>query len=308
MPAWTAEDIPSQSGQVAIVTGASSGIGAAAAEDLAAKGAEVVLAVRNQARGDIVRARILGKHPGANVSISLLDLADIASIRAFAERTKATQPKIDILLNNAGLGMQAARAVTKDGFERQLGTNHLGHFALTGLLVPALLRAPAPRVVTIASIAHKRGQIDFANLQGERAYAGMKIYAQSKLANLMFALELDARARAASSKLASLGAHPGIAATGFLAAIGQPAYLEAVGNLVLKLFGQDSSHGALPGLYAATMPDARGGQYWGPDGFAELRGAPALAKIAPQAKNIETRQRLWTISEELTGVSFPPLA
>jgi NAD(P)-dependent dehydrogenase (short-subunit alcohol dehydrogenase family) len=305
---WTVTDIPSQAGRLAIITGASSGIGAAAADVLAGKGAEVVLAVRDQRRGDTIQARILAGNPGAKVSVSLLDLADLSSVRAFAGRLNDAQQPVDILLNNAGLGMQADRAVTSDGFERQFGTNHLGHFALTGLLVPALLRAPAPRLVTIASIAHLRGRIDFDDLQGARRYAGMKTYSQSKLANLMFALELDARARAARSKLASLAAHPGLAATGFLTAIGLPAYQESIGNFIFKIFGQDSAHGALPGLYAATMTDAKGGQYWGPDGFREMRGTPALAKISPRAQDQETRQRLWTVSEELTGVHFPALA
>jgi NAD(P)-dependent dehydrogenase (short-subunit alcohol dehydrogenase family) len=237
----------------------------------------------------------------------LLDLADLSSVRAFAGRMDRSLRQVDVLLDNAGLGMQAVRATTVDGFERQFGTNHLGHFALTGLLVPALLRAPAPRVVTIASLMHRRGRIDFGDLQGARHYAGGKAYSQSKLANLMFALELDARARAARSKLTSVAAHPGLAITGFVAATGMPTYQQAIGNFVVRLLGQDAAHGALPGLYAATMPDVKGGQYWGPDGIGEMRGAPALAKIAARARDHETRQRLWAVSEELTGVRFPAL-
>jgi NAD(P)-dependent dehydrogenase (short-subunit alcohol dehydrogenase family) len=305
MPEWTIADILSQTGRIAVITGASSGIGAAAAEALAGKGAEVVLAVRDQSRGEAIRSRILAKSPGANITVSLLDLADLSSVRAFAGRMDSSLRQVDVLLNNAGLGMQAVRATTVDGFERQFGTNHLGHFALTGLLVPALLRAPAPRVVTIASLMHRRGRIDFGDLQGARHYAGGKAYNQSKLANLMFALELDARARAARPKLTSVAAHPGLAITGFVAAIGMPAYQEAIGNFITRLVGQDAAHGALPGLYAATMPDVKGGQYWGPDGLGEMRGAPALAKISAPAQDRETRQRLWAVSEVLTGVRFP---
>ena len=308
MPPWTLDQIPDQTGRVAIVTGASSGIGAVAAEALAARGADVVLGVRDRSRGEATRAGILGRHPGAKVTVSIVDMASLASVRDFAERTADTLPRVDVLLNNAGLGMQSKRAVTVDGFERQFATNHLGPFALTGRLVPALLRSPAPRVVAIASIAHTRGAIDFGDLQGAAKYKGGTAYSQSKLADLIFAFELDRRARAASSRLVSVAAHPGVATTGFVAAIGLPAPVVAFGNFAIGLFGQDAAHGALPGLYAATMPDVQGGQYWGPDGFMEVRGSPRLAKIAPQALDRATWLRLWTKSEELTGVSYPPLA
>ena len=298
---------PDQTGRFAIVTGASSGIGAVAAETLAALGGEVVLAVRDQGRGEATRAGILARQPSAKVRVSVVDMASLASVRDFAERMADTLPRVDVLLNNAGLGLQSKRAVTVDGFERQFGTNHLGHFALTGLLVPALLRSPAPRVVAIASIAHRRGTIDFGDLQGEKTYNGSKAYGQSKLADLIFAFELDRRARAASSRLMSVAAHPGVATTGFVAATGLPGPAVALGNLAIRLFGQDAARGALPGLYAATMPDVQGGQYWGPDGFLEVRGEPALAKSAPQALDRATWLRLWTVSEELTGVTYPPL-
>jgi NAD(P)-dependent dehydrogenase (short-subunit alcohol dehydrogenase family) len=197
--------------------------------------------------------------------------------------------------------------VTADGFERQFGTNHLGHFALTGLLMPVLLRAPAPRVVTIASIAHRGGHIEFDDLQAARRYDGDKAYAQSKLANLLFAFELDRRARAAGAQLASVAAHPGIAATGFLAATGLRGIVGAFGPLVIRLIGQDAARGALPGLYAATMPEVQGGQYWGPDGFREIRGMPKLATSTALAQDGEVARRLWTVSETLTGVVYPPL-
>ena len=307
MPIWTSASVPDQNGRVVVVTGASSGIGSEAADVLAGRGAHVVLAVRDQGRGEATRAGILARHPAARVTVSLVDMASLASVRAFAERLSGTVPQVDILLNNAGLGLQRTRAVTVDGFERQFGTNHLGHFALTGLLMPLLLRAPAPRVVAIASIAHRRGRIDFGDLQGERRYNGSKAYSQSKLANVMFAFELDRRARAARSKLTSVAAHPGIASTGFIAAIGMPRILLGLVEGGARIVGQDAARGALPGLYAATMPDVQGGQYWGPDGVLEVRGMPALAKTAPQGLDRETWQRLWAVSEQLTGVAYPPL-
>ena len=309
MPRWTPANMPDQAGRIVVVTGGSSGIGAEAADVLAGRGAQVVLAVRAQARGDAVAARIRARHPQAQVAVSLLDVAALDSVRAFARRLADTYPRVDVLLNNAGLGLQRTRAVTADGFERQFGTNHLGHFALTGLLMPALLAAPSPRVVAISSIAHRRGRIDFDDLQGERRYNGSKAYSQSKLANLMFAFELDRRARADGGHLLAVAAHPGIATTGFVAATGLPRIAVAVINAGVGAFGQDAAHGALPGLYAATMPDVKGGQYWGPDGFREIKGDPAPAVISPQALDQAAWQRLWTVSEQLrTGVRYPALS
>lgn len=306
MTAWTPSNLPDQTGHTVVVTGASSGIGAEAAEILAANGAHVVLAVRDLSRGTAVRDRIVARVPDAHLRVARLDVADLASVRAFAA-TMVELPKIDVLLNNAGLGMQPVRAITVDGFERQFGTNHLGHFALTGLLMPALLRAATPRVVSIASIAHRQGRIDFDDLNHERRYKGGEAYSQSKLANLLFAFELDRRARAARSRLISVAAHPGVASTGFMAATEMPGAIQAVAGLAIRLFGQDTAHGALPGLYAAAMPDVQGGQYWGPDGFMELRGAPALAKASAAALDRAAAARLWTESERLTGVTYPPL-
>ena len=306
MTGWTTARMPDQGGRIAVVTGASSGIGEEAASALAGRGARVVLAVRDAARGAATMARLRALHPGAEVSVSLLDLADLASVRAFAARMDGELPRVDLLLNNAGL-MQSRRSVTADGFERMFGTNHLGHFALTGLLMDALKRAAAPRVVTIASIAHRRGRIDFDDPQSERGFNGGKGYAQSKLANLMFALELDRRARAESSRLVSVAAHPGVATTGFMAATGLPKIVASLGNAVIGILCQDAAAGALPGLYASTMPDVRGGQYWGPDGFKEVRGTPALAKLSPQATDRQAWARLWRVSEELTHVTYPPL-
>ena len=307
MTAWTANDIPKLAGKIAIVTGATNGIGYQAALQLAAHGAELVMAVRDTARGQDCAKTIRNAHPDARITVSALDVASLASIREFAERASDTLPRIDILINNAGLGLQSERAVTVDGFERQFATNHLGPFALTGRLVPALLRAEKPRVVAIASIAHKRGRINFDDLQTERPYNGRTAYGQSKLADLMFALELDRRARAAGSRLVSVAAHPGVAVTNFIAATGMPAAAARLFNLAVGILANDAASGALPGLYAATMPDVVGGQYWGPDGFMEVRGWPALARIAPRAQDRTVWERLWTTSEELTGVIYPEL-
>ncbi len=308
MSKWNTGLIPDLTGKQVIVTGASSGIGFEAAKALAAKNAHVVLAVRNTARGEGAAAKIRTAHPGASLTVSALELTSLTSVREFAERMDATLPALDILLNNAGLGLQAKRSLTADGFERQFGTNHLGHFALTGRLIPTLLRAPAPRVVTIASIAHKRGAIDLNDLQTERPYNGRRAYGQSKLANLMFALELDRLARQQGSRLLSIAAHPGVATTGFLVATEMPGPLAAVGQLAIGILGNTAIGGAMPGLYAATMPDVRGGQYWGPGGIMEIRGQPVLAKLAPQVQDQAMWSRLWAASEQLTGVTFPPLA
>ena len=307
MTDWNAGLIPDLSGKQAIVTGASSGLGFETAKALAAKGASVVLAVRDPGRGEAAAAKIRAGQPDAKLTVSTLDLANLASVRDFAERMADTLARLDILINNAGLGLQAKRGVTTDGFERQFGTNHLGHFALTGHLIPVLLRAPGPRAVTIASIAHRRGAIDFNDLQTERPYSGRRAYGQSKLANLMFALELDRRARQQSSRLLSVAAHPGVATTGFLAATEKPGPVAALGQFAISILGNSAAGGALPGLYAATMPDVLGGQYWGPDGIKEVRGLPALAKLAPQAQDKAVWSRLWAVSEELTGVVYPPL-
>ncbi len=308
MAKWTAADMPDLAGRTVVVTGASSGIGEAAADVFAAKGADVVLAVRNRDKGERVLAGIMQRHPGAKARVMVVDLADLASVREFADKAVHALPQIDILLNNAGLGMQRTRAVTVDGFERQFGTNHLGQFALTGLLLPALLKAPKPRVVSISSIAHRGGTIDFDDLQGETRYSGGKAYNQSKLANLLFAIELDRRAKAAGARLVSVAAHPGVAATGFVAAIGLPGPISAVADLGAKIVGQSAARGALPGLYAASMPGVEGGQYYGPDGLGEVRGWPKRAALSGRAKDAHLAARLWDVSERLTGVTYRQLA
>ncbi len=301
---WTTAQIPDQTGRTTVITGATSGIGLEASKALAAKGATLILAVRDTARGEAAAAEMRAAHPRANIEVRALDLASLASVRAFAERV-IDLPRIDVLLNNAGLGLQPQRAVTADGFERQFATNHLGHFALTGLLMPVLLRAEAPRVVTISSIAHRRGRMHWDDLQFERNYQGRPVYEQSKLANLMFAQELAARSTEAGSALASLAAHPGVALTGFMKATGMPAPVQLLFNAIGLFAFQSGAAGALPGLYAATMPDAKNGDYWGPDGFMEIRGAPARARIWPHARDRADWRRLWSVSEDLTGVKYP---
>jgi NAD(P)-dependent dehydrogenase (short-subunit alcohol dehydrogenase family) len=308
MPSWTTESIPDQTGRIIAITGATSGLGLVCAQTLAGKGAELVLAVRNTANGETVAAGIRARHPGARITVSALDLASLVSVAEFARRADGTLPRLDVLINNAGLGMQPQRHVTKDGFEQQFGTNHLGHFALTAQLIPALLRAPAPRVVPVASMAHRRGKIAWDDLQTARPYDGRVAYNQSKLANLMFGLELAARAAEQQSRLASIPAHPGFSKTGFIAATQMPGYKQAIGNLASVLIGQSAQAGAGPQLYAATMPDAKNGEYWGPDGFLEIRGTPARGKVWPHASDRADWRRLWQVSEELTGVAFPALA
>ena len=297
---WTAADIPDQRRRVAVVTGANSGLGLATARELARAGARVVLASRSADKGQRAAAQIVSAAPGADVQPAVLDLADLDSVRAFA----ATAPdRIDLLVNNAGV-MAAPRRLTKDGFESQFATNHLGHFALTGLLLGRLLPAPAPRVVTVSSAMHRGGTIDFDDLQGEHKYSRWGAYSQSKLANLMFCFELQRRAVEAGTGLLSMAAHPGYAATNLQAA-GTDRFYErwfmAIGN---TLFAQSADMGALPTLYAATFPGLPGGTFVGPGGRSEQRGYPKVVSAAGKAYNEQTWRRLWEISETLTGVRY----
>jgi NAD(P)-dependent dehydrogenase (short-subunit alcohol dehydrogenase family) len=296
---WSAADIPDQAGRRAIVTGANSGIGLVAARELARHGAAVVLACRNQAKGEAALAEVRAAAPEADVKLATLDLADLASVRAFAAAQTAP---LELLVNNAGL-MAPPRRTTKDGFELQLGTNHLGHFALTGLLLDRLRAGDAPRVVTLSSGAHRMGKIAFDNLQGERRYFRWNAYGQSKLANLLFMRELDRRARAAGLPLTSVAAHPGYSATNLQTA-SPPAVDRAVMAVLNRVVAQDADHGALPTLYAATVAGLPGGSYVGPDGRGELRGAPALVSMSGRASDPETARKLWEVSEELTGVTY----
>lgn len=300
---WTAADIPDQSGRVAVVTGANSGLGLVTARELARAGAAVRLACRSEEKGRSAAQSIRNLVPGADLTVAVLDLADLDSVRSFAEGLVAPGSQLDLLINNAGI-MAAPRRLTKQGFESQIGTNHLGHFALTGRLLPALLKAPAPRVVTVSSALHRNGTINFDDLSGERKYSRWGAYGQSKLANLMFCFELQRRATEAGTALRSMAAHPGYAATNLQSAAPDRFHeriFMAIGN---RLFAQSADMGALPALYAATMPDLPGGTYVGPDGRGEQRGHPKVVRAADKAYDEATWRRLWEVSEELTGVHY----
>ncbi len=307
---WTAEQMPPQAGKTALITGANSGIGYQAGLQLARQGAHVLLGCRNEAKGRGALDRLLRQAPGASAEVVNLDMASLASIRAFAAAFLGRGIALDLLINNAGVMALPERELTEDGFERQFGTNHLGHFALTGLLLPALLASPAPRVVTVASLAHRTGKIEFDNLQSERSYKGKgwEAYNASKLANILFAKELDRRARAAHSCLLSLAVHPGVSTTSIFANGPGEMSLKAIAVKVLApVLMQNDEAGALPTLYAATSPDAHGGEYIGPDGFGELKGSPVVVQPRPQALDVAIGERLWAVSEELTGVKYPAL-
>jgi NAD(P)-dependent dehydrogenase (short-subunit alcohol dehydrogenase family) len=309
--AWTVEAIGDLGGRTAVVTGANSGVGFETARLLAENHARVLLACRDKAKGLEATHRIASARPGADVSFQALDLADLASVRRFAERLLATHDSIDILVNNAGV-MGGPRRLTKDGFENHIGTNHLGHFALTGLLLPALVARPGARVITVSSSVASRGKIDFADLQSEQRYRWLAAYAQSKLANLMFALELDLRARAAHIPLVSLASHPGAAASNLLAGKendwGRRRFpSEVLLALVQAVTGQATDRGALSSLHAATAPGLAGGEYIGPSGLAHLRGTPAQLPMPRQAREPDIATRLWGTSTELTGVTFDAL-
>ena len=300
---WTLDDVPDLSGRTALVTGANSGLGFWTSVELARKGARVLLACRDAGRAEAALQRLRGEAPGASAELVTLDLQSLASVEACAAEVARRVPALDVLVDNAGI-MAVPRGLTADGFEAQLGTNHLGHFALTGRLLPVLLAAPAPRVVVVASTAHKPGRVDFDDLMGERGYGPWKAYSQSKLANLLFVLELDRRARAAGLPLLAVAAHPGYAATHLQDAAGLKGLLMRVGNAVLA---QSDAAGALPSVYAATMPDVASGDYYGPDGPLEMRGAPTRVGRTPAARDAAAAARLWAVSEELTGVTYDRL-
>lgn len=303
MSRWTAADIPDQSGRRAIVTGANSGIGLETAAALAAHGAAVTLAVRDADRGGRAADEIRRRHRDATVDVQALDLADLSSVRAFAD---GQEDPVDLLVNNAGV-MAIPRRETADGFEMQLGTNHLGHFALTGLLLPRLAQRPGARVVSVASGAHRMGRMNFDDLMGERSYRSWSAYGQSKLANLLFTFELQRRLDAAGLPVAALAAHPGYAATNLQAVGPQMSgnrLQERAMGLLNRVVAQSPAMGALPTLYAATAAGLPGGSYVGPDGIGEMRGHPRLVSASSAATDPVAAQRLWTESERLTGVSY----
>jgi NAD(P)-dependent dehydrogenase (short-subunit alcohol dehydrogenase family) len=290
--AWTTADIPSQSGRIAVVTGANSGIGLETARALAERGAHVVLACRNQTKGAAALAE-LKAIPDASVELMALDLADLSSVRTFAEAFDAAHERLDILVNNAGV-MMTPLSKTADGFEMQFGTNHLGHFALTGLLLDKLLAAEAPRIVNVSSNAHKPGKIDFANLSGDNGYSKLGAYCQSKLANLLFSLELQRRLKEAGHDVIVASSHPGWTASNLM---------DGFFGFVTKLMAQNTASGALPSLYAATAPDVEALDYFGPAWF-EMVGPPKRAKARKHARDDATARRLWEVSSDLTGVSY----
>ena len=299
---WTTKDMPDQSGRTAIVTGANSGLGLVTARELARAGASVVMACRNLDKGHAAIEQIRAAVPGAQVQLDELDLASLDSVRAFAERYRATHDGLDLLINNAGV-MAPPRRRTADGFELQFGTNHLGHFLLTMLLLDLMEGREDARVVTLSSTAHKMGRISFDNLGGDRRYFRWNAYGQSKLANLLFALELDRRLRHKGSTVKSLAAHPGYASTNL-----QSAAAPLVDRLVMKVgntvIAQNDEMGALPQLFAATEPGLQGGTYVGPDGPGEQRGHPTIVSPSGRAQNEDTARRLWQVSEELTGITY----
>jgi NAD(P)-dependent dehydrogenase (short-subunit alcohol dehydrogenase family) len=299
---WTSEQIPDQHGRIAVVTGANSGLGLATARELARHGARVVLACRDTEKGARALREIETAAPGAQLELAALDLGDLASVEAFAEGFRSSHDGLDLLIDNAGV-MAPPRRQTADGFELQLGTNHLGHFALAGRLIGALEGRADARVVTLSSNAHKMGRIDFDDLQSERRYNRWRAYGQSKLADLMFALELDRRLRAAGSTVKSVAAHPGYAATNL-----QSAAAPLLDRLVMQaanpILAQSADRGALPTLYAATYPGLAAGSYVGPDGIGEFRGHPHLVSPNRAARDEDVAARLWSVSEELTGVRF----
>jgi NAD(P)-dependent dehydrogenase (short-subunit alcohol dehydrogenase family) len=308
MSGWSAADIPPQTGRTAVITGATGGLGYETALALAGAGATVVLTGRNDIKGRNALQRIRAQYPKADVSYETLDLASLASVADFAGRFAISRPSLDLLINNAGVMALPKRRMTQDGFEMQLGANYLGHYALTARLLPQLRRGFRPRVVNLSSLAHRSGAIDFDDLQSERSYRPMRAYRQSKLATLMFALELQRRSDAAGWGLMSNAAHPGAARTDLIAnGPGASSLAGRLGRLLLPYISHSAAAGALPTLFAATSPNAKAGGYYGPDWF-ELKGPPVEAKITPQAKDEAVAAMLWEVSATLTGVSFDQFA
>ena len=297
MTKWTTADIPDQTGRVAVITGANTGLGYETAATLADHGAHAVLAVRNLDKGKDAAARIATRSPGASVALQELDLTALESIRAAAEQLRSDHDRIDLLINNAGV-MMTPKSSTKDGFELQFGTNHLGHFAFTGLLLDRLLPVTGSRVVTVSSIGHRIGRIRFDDLRSDRSYSRMGAYGQSKLANLLFTYELQLRLTGTNT--IAVAAHPGSSTSELTRNVPR---LVQIALKPLELQGSDM--GALPTLRAATDPTVLGGQYYGPDGIAEMRGYPKVVASSEKSHDVDVQKRLWAVSEDLTGVAYP---
>lgn len=304
---WTLQDIPDQTGRVAVVTGANSGIGLETARELARKGARVVLACRSEARANEALADIRAELPDAQAEFECLDLADLEQLPAFVAAFRERFDRLDLLINNAGVMVPPA-GKTKQGFELQLGVNHLGHYALTGRLLDLLLATPGARVVNVSSTAHRGGRIDFDDLDFEsRGYQAMRAYGQSKLANLLFTYELERRLDAADRDTLCAACHPGWAATNLQfqgARMDGSTLMERLADLGNRLFSQDAAMGSLPTLYAATAPDVEGGDYIGPNRMFETWGHPTRVGTSARARDEHDATRLWELSEELTGVRF----
>jgi NAD(P)-dependent dehydrogenase (short-subunit alcohol dehydrogenase family) len=303
---WTIENIPDQTGKIAIVTGANSGLGYYTSKALASKGAHVILACRSLERGEQAVASILNEIPGASIELMQLDLADLAAVHDFAAAFARRYPVLDLLINNAGM-MAIPLRYTKDGYEMQFGVNHLGHFALTGLLLQEILTVKAARVVTVSSLAHMIGRIKFGDINSQASYNAWIAYGQSKLANILFAFELQRRLEKSGRPAISLACHPGYAATHL-----QMRRAEMTGNRFQgrlmgfgnRLFSQPAEMGVLPSLYAATSPQAKGCDYIGPGGLFQRSGLPVKRRSNRASHDPETAARLWQISEELTGVRY----
>lgn len=300
---WTSDHIPDQTGRVFVVTGANSGLGLASARALAGKGGHVILAVRDEAKGRAAAADIAAEHPHASLGVRRLDLADLDTVHAFADGLRAERRTVDVLLNNAGV-MAPPRTLSAQGHELQFAANHLGHFALTGLLLDLLADSPDSRVVTVSSVNHRKARLYFDDIAGERRYSAMGFYNQSKLANAVFGRELHLRLAAAGSPVRSVLAHPGYTATKLQTNGTVGLWRVVLGRIGNPLLAQRPDAGALPQLYAATEPGVASGDFIGPDGMAELRGAPKRVELSAHAADAETGRRLWELSERSTGVRF----
>jgi NAD(P)-dependent dehydrogenase (short-subunit alcohol dehydrogenase family) len=309
MSGWSTADIPPQGGKTAVITGATGGLGYETALALAGAGATVVLTGRSDAKGRTALEWIRAQFPKASISYETLDLASLASVADFAARFAAAHTSLDLLINNAGVMALPQRQATADGFEMQIGTNYLSHYALTARLLPLLRRGHQPRVVNLSSLAHRSGAIHFDDLQSAQSYSPWKAYCQSKLAMLIFALELQRRSDAAGWGLLSNAAHPGYARTDLIAnGPGAAGLLSRLSKSLQPLMSHSAAAGALPTLFAATSLAAKAAGYYGPNGFYELKGPPAPAKIMPQAKDKAVAARLWDVSAAQTGVSFEQVA
>ncbi len=311
MMQWSEQDIPDLGHKRVLVTGAASGIGYEAARAMALHGAEVLMADRNVPAGHAAVEGIRALRTDARVRFLPLDLSRLQSVRDFGTALVAERGRLDVLVNNAGISPIANRLTSADGFELTFAIGHLGHYVLTGLLLPLLNAAPEPRVVTVSSLVHGKGWFDWDDLQMERGYEAQRAYNQTKLANLLFALEFQRRLTQAGGKIASIAVHPGVARTGIgasrrnLGKLGLRDHaVSVVLAFVMPFLGQDAAEGALPTLYGATSPGAQGGGFYGPDGFGEMKGAPQAAKVKGVAGDRQVASRLWEVTEKLTGLRY----